>query len=138
MRGGTANCTVTLSDKKIASPVASNPDILVAMNYPSLEKFEPAVAEKGLIFLNTSLIKENASRSDVEVIRVPTLDLAREVGSDRAINMVMIGAVCAKSGLLEIKEAVKGMEAALQGKEKSFDLNRKGIERGFAFIVRTK
>jgi 2-oxoglutarate ferredoxin oxidoreductase subunit gamma len=135
MRGGTANCTVTLSDKKIASPVASNPDILVAMNYPSLEKFESSVAEKGLVLLNTSLIKQSPSRSDVEVIRVPTLDLAREVGSDRAINMVMIGAVCAKSGLLSLEDSLKGMEAALKGKERFFDLNRKGIERGFEFIA---
>jgi len=134
MRGGTANCTVTVSDKKIASPVASNPDILVALNYPSLEKFESTVAEKGFIFLNTSLIREDPSRADVEVVRVPTLDLAREVGSDRVMNMVMIGAVCAKSGLLGLEDAVKGMEAALKGKEKSFDLNRKGIERGFVFI----
>ncbi|MBN2032137.1 MAG: 2-oxoacid:acceptor oxidoreductase family protein [Deltaproteobacteria bacterium] len=134
MRGGTANCTVTLSDKKIASPVASSPDILVAMNYPSLEKFESAVAKKGLIFLNTSLINENPSRSDVEVIRVPTLELARETGSDRAINMVMIGALCAKSGLLSAADAMMGMEAALKGKEKFFNLNRKGIERGFALI----
>ncbi|MFO7459221.1 MAG: 2-oxoacid:acceptor oxidoreductase family protein [Desulfatiglandales bacterium] len=134
MRGGTANCTVTLSDRKIASPVASNPDILVAMNYPSLEKFESTVAENGLIFLNSSLIKEAPSRSDVQALRVPTLELAREAGSDRAVNMVMIGAVCARSGLLEIEDAVKGMEAALRGKEKFFPLNRKGIERGFAFI----
>lgn len=135
MRGGTANCTVTLSDKKIASPVASNPDILVAMNYPSLEKFEGAVAEKGIIFLNTSLINQTPARSDVEVIRVPTLDLAKEVGSDRAINMVMIGAVCAKSGLLPLEDTVKGMEAALKGKERFFALNRKGIERGYQFIA---
>lgn len=137
MRGGTANCTVTLSDKKIASPVASNPDILVAMNYPSLEKFQPTVAEKGLVFLNTSLITQGVSRSDVEVVQVPTLELAKEVGSDRAINMVMIGAVCAKSGLLNLEDTLKGMEAALKGKEKSFDLNRKGIERGFAFILKS-
>jgi 2-oxoglutarate ferredoxin oxidoreductase subunit gamma len=133
MRGGTANCTVTLSDKKIASPVASNPEFLVAMNYPSLEKFESSVADKGLIFLNTSLITESPSRSDVEVVRVPTLELAREVGSDRAINMVMIGALCGKTGLLNLEDTVKGMEAALKGKEKFFALNRKGIERGFAF-----
>ena len=138
MRGGTANCTVTLSDKKIASPVASNPDILVAMNYPSLEKFEAAVAGKGVIFLNTSLFKQSPARTDVEVVRVPTLDLAKEVGSDRAINMVMIGAVCAKSGLLPLEDTVKGMEAALKGKEKFFPLNRKGIERGFTFISEGK
>ena len=71
MRGGTANCTVTLSDRKIASPVASNPDVLVAMNFPSLEKFESTVIQKGLIFFNASLIEENPTRTDVEVLRSP-------------------------------------------------------------------
>jgi len=134
MRGGTANCTVTVSDKKIASPVASNPDILVAMNLPSLDKFGPRVVQNGLVFLNSSLINEDLQRDDVEVVKVPTLELANEVGSERAANMVMIGAVCAKSGLLTLEEAVAGMRAALKGKEKFFDLNQKGIERGFAFI----
>jgi 2-oxoglutarate ferredoxin oxidoreductase subunit gamma len=138
MRGGTANCTITLSDKKIASPVASNPDILVAMNFPSLEKFEPTVAKQGLVFLNASLISESLSREDLEVLRVPTAELAREVGSDRAMNMVMIGAFCAKTGLLTMEETFKGMEAALKGKERFFDLNRKGIERGFSFISEGK
>jgi 2-oxoglutarate ferredoxin oxidoreductase subunit gamma len=138
MRGGTANCTITLSDKKIASPVASNPDILVAMNFPSLEKFEPTVAQKGLVFLNASLISEGLSRGDVEVLRIPTAELAREVGSDRVINMVMIGAFCAKTGLLSMEETFKGMEAALKGKERFFELNRKGIERGFSFISEGK
>jgi 2-oxoglutarate ferredoxin oxidoreductase subunit gamma len=118
--------------------VASSPDILVAMNYPSLEKFEQTVAKGGLILLNTSLITEKVTRKDVEVINVPTLDLAREAGSDRAINMVMIGALCAKSGLLPLEDTVKGMEAALKGKEKFFPLNRKGIERGFDFINQGK
>ena len=134
MRGGTANCTVTLSDEEIASPVASEPDILVAMNYPSLEKFEPTVANKGLVLLNSSLIPESPTRTDFEVFRVPTVELAREAGSERAGNMVMIGALCAKTGLLTIPEAIQGMEKALVGKEKFFDLNRKGIERGAAFV----
>ena len=134
MRGGTANCTVTVSDKKIASPVASNPDILVGMNVPSLDKFGPAVVENGVVFLNSSLVSETPNREDVEVIKVPTLELAQEVGSERVANMVMIGAVCAKTGLLTQEETIKGMKAALKGKEKFFDLNQKGIERGFAFI----
>lgn len=138
MRGGTANCTVTVSDKKIASPVASNPDILVAMNLPSLDKFGPRVVQNGLVFLNSSLIDEDPPRDDVQVVRVPTLDLAREVGSERAANMVMIGAVCAKSGLLSLEETIAGMKAALKGKERFFDLNQKGIERGFSFIEEQK
>jgi 2-oxoglutarate ferredoxin oxidoreductase subunit gamma len=138
MRGGTANCTVTLSDRKIASPVASNPDILVVMNFPSLEKFEPMVIKNGLIFINASLIEESPSRSDVYVLRVPTLELAREVGSDRTLNMVMIGALAAKTGLLTLEETVHGMHAALKGKEKMFALNEKGIVRGFEFIKNGK
>ena len=135
MRGGTANCTVTLSDRKIASPVASNPEVLVAMNGPSLEKFEPTLVEKGLVFINSSLIPGKLARKDLDTVGVPTLELAQEVGSDRVINMVMLGALCAKTALLTIEECFQGMEAALKGKEKFFGLNRKGIERGFSFIA---
>jgi 2-oxoglutarate ferredoxin oxidoreductase subunit gamma len=135
MRGGTANCTVTLSDRKIASPVASNPDIVVAMNFPSLQKFESTVVEGGTIFLNASLFEEKASRADIKVVSVPTLELAREAGSERGGNMVMIGTVCAKSGMLSLDETINGMQAALKGKEKFFGLNQKAIERGFAFVA---
>jgi len=134
MRGGTANCTVTVSDKKIASPVVSNPDVLVAMNLPSLDKFGPTVVEGGLIFLNSSLVAEGPGREDVNVIMVPTLELSKEVGSERAANMVMIGAMCAKTGLLTEDETVTGMKSALKGKEKFFELNERGIRRGFSFI----
>jgi 2-oxoglutarate ferredoxin oxidoreductase subunit gamma len=111
MRGGTANCTVTLSDKKVASPVASNPDILVAMNFPSLEKFGSTVIDQGLVFLNSSLIEEISTRTDVELVQVPALELAKEVGSERTANMVMIGVVCAKAGLLTAEETITGMRA---------------------------
>jgi len=138
MRGGTANCTVTLSDRKIASPVASNPDIVVAMNYPSLAKFESTIVEGGMVFLNASLFDEKPARKDIEVVSVPTLDLAREAGSERGGNMVMIGTVCARTGLLSLEETVKGMQAALKGKEKFFEENQKAIERGFAFGAQGK
>lgn len=135
MRGGTANCTVTVSDKKIASPVASHPDVLVAMNGPSLDKFEPTMAKDGLIFLNSSLISQTPSREDVNFLQVPTVELSNEVGNARGGNMVMIGAVCAKTGLLDLDDTIKGMQAALKGKEKFFEQNQKAIERGFAFVV---
>jgi 2-oxoglutarate ferredoxin oxidoreductase subunit gamma len=138
MRGGTANCTVTLSDKKIASPVASSLDVLVAMNYPSLEKFEPTVSEQGKVFLNSDLFTETPARKDVKVFQIPTATLAREAGSDRGANMVMIGAVCAETGLLTLDDTIKGMESALKGKEKFFPQNQKAIERGFDFITNGK
>jgi len=136
MRGGTANCTITLADEEVASPVASEPDYLVAMNYPSMEKFEPSLKSGGLIFLNSSLIPENPRRSDVEAVRVPAVELAQQAGSDRAANMVMIGAVTAKTGFLTLEETIKGMETALKGKKKFFELNRKGIELGADFILK--
>jgi len=138
MRGGTANCTVTVSDQRIASPVASQPDILVAMNEPSLDKFEANVADGGLIVLNQSLIEKTPARGDLEVMAVPLVELAKEAGSERAANMVMIGAVCAKRDLLSLDETVQGMQAALKGKEKFFELNAKGIERGFQFAKEGK
>lgn len=138
MRGGTANCTVTLSDKKIASPVASHPDILVAMNFPSLQKFESGVVEGGTVFLNSSLFGEKPTRADIKVVSVPTVELAGEVGSERVGNMVMIGSVCAKSRMLSMKETIKGMRAALKGKEKLFELNKNAIERGFSFMAEGK
>jgi 2-oxoglutarate ferredoxin oxidoreductase subunit gamma len=134
MRGGTANCTVTVSEEEIASPVASEPDIFVAMNYPSLAKFESMVIKGGLVLLNDSLIKEDPWRADVEILRVPAVELARKVGSDRAANMVMIGALAAKTGLLSEEETILGMEKALKGKEKFFEMNRKGIQSGFSFV----
>ena len=138
MRGGTANCTVTVSEEPIDSPVASEPDVLVAMNYPSLTKFEPTLIKNGLVLLNDSLIKESPARADLETLRVPTVELAKEVGSDRASNMIMIGAMVAKTGLLSVDEAVMGMEKAMKGKEKFFPLNRAGIERGARFALEGK
>jgi 2-oxoglutarate ferredoxin oxidoreductase subunit gamma len=136
MRGGTANCTVTISDDRaIASPVASQPDVLVAMNYPSLEKFEASVSEGGIIFVNASLFEERPKRDDVTVVEVHCAEWAKEVGNDRGANMVMIGAVMAKTGFLSLDETIAGMKAALKGKQKFFPANQKAIEKGFSAVA---
>jgi 2-oxoglutarate ferredoxin oxidoreductase subunit gamma len=134
MRGGTANCTVIVSDKKIASPVTSRPDILVAMNYPSLVKFEPSVKEGGVVFINSSLIDASTEREDITPIPIPVGALASELGSGRQANMIMIGAIMAKTGLLSLDETRLGMEAALKGKEKLFRANMTAIERGADYV----
>ena len=134
MRGGTANCTVIVSEKKIASPVTSRPDILVAMNYPSLVKFEPTVKEGGLVFINSALIDAKPEREDITSVPIPLGELAQELGSDRQANMVMMGAIMAKTGLLSLEETRLGMEAALKGKEKLFRANMIAIERGAQYI----
>ena len=134
MRGGTANCTVTVSDEKIDSPVTDEPDLVVAMNPPSMEKFCPMLTKGGVAVLNSTLIKTPAPRQDVESIMVPSLELAREVGSERAANMIVIGAFAARSGLLTLDETVVGMKRALKGKDKFFPLNEKALARGFALV----
>jgi 2-oxoglutarate ferredoxin oxidoreductase subunit gamma len=134
MRGGTANCTVTISDEEIASPVASEPDVLVAMNGPSLDRFESMVRPDGTILINASLMQESPRRSDVREVRVDTAALAREVGAERAANMVMLGALVQTTGVLSIEDTVQGMAAATTGKEKLFALNKAAIERGALYI----
>jgi len=93
MRGGTANCSVIIADVEIGEPVASRPDILVAMNEVSLRKFQPPVRPGGIIFVNSSLISDVPMREDVTVVNVPVNDLARTAGVPGAINMVMLGAM---------------------------------------------
>jgi len=135
MRGGTANCTVILSDEgPIVSPLTTEPDMLVAMNLPSVGRFGHMVKTGGLIVLNASLINEGVKREGVDVLRVPIVELAEEVGSKRAANMVMIGAVAARTGLLTAKETVHGMTQAMQGKGAFHEINEKGIQRGFDFV----
>ena len=84
MRGGTANCSVCLSDNKIGSPLVTNPDVLVAMNLPSLEKFENDVVPGGLIIIDSSIIDKKVEREDVKVIYIPASEIAEKAGMSRA------------------------------------------------------
>lgn len=93
MRGGTANCTVILSDGPISCPIIDQATCLVAMNQPSLVKFESLVSPEGHIFLNTSLIEQKVMREDVIVHSIRATDLARDIGEERAANIVMLGAI---------------------------------------------
>ena len=102
MRGGTANCTVTLADREIGSPVTSRPLGLIAMNEPSAAKFGPRIREGGFLVLNSSLISEDVGGPEgVQVLRVPCNELALELGNARVASMVALGAYVALSGLVE-------------------------------------
>ena len=107
MRGGTANCSVTISDEEIGSPLIEHPTALVAMNGPSLEKFGDDVAPGGTIFYNSSMIDKAPTRGDVTSIPVPANEIADRLGNPRVANMVMLGAMLA-SGCVLSKEAVDG------------------------------
>jgi len=137
MRGGTANCTVVVSDREIASPIASAPDLVVAMNYPSMLKYQNMVKTGGMLFLNSDLISEQPSRADIRVIRVPANSLAREMGNDKVLNMVMLGAVTQIGRIVSEKAVAKAIEAVLEGKRKSLiQANQKAISTGAEYASR--
>ena len=93
MRGGTANCTVAVSDEEIASPVASAPEFVVAMNQPAFVRFQGVLQAGGLLCVNSSLVNTESARSDIEILALPTSELAEKLGSIKVANMIMLGAL---------------------------------------------
>jgi 2-oxoglutarate ferredoxin oxidoreductase subunit gamma len=134
VRGGTANCTVVVSDDEIFSPVASFPDYAVIMNKPSLAKYEGSIKEGGTIILNSSLVDRDPSRDDVDVVKVPANDIAKELESDRTINMIMLGALVGKTGITTQDSIMNGLAEIVKAKNASLmDLNRKGMDKGVEY-----
>ena len=131
MRGGTASCSVIVSDNLVGSPIVSNPDVLVAMNLPSLDKFESTVKSGGIIFLDSSLIERKVNRDDVKVFYVPATRLANENNIPTLANMIMVGKILKELG----EDSAEGIEKAL-GKVISarhadmLEYNRKAIQIG--------
>ena len=128
-RGGTANCGVVLSEDKIGSPCVSEPDVLIAMNQPSLDKFERTVRPGGVIIYNSSLIKRSVERDDVKAIAVPASEIARELGSGSAANMVLLGALLQETNALSYETVL----ATLRREKKASEANLEAILRGREF-----
>jgi 2-oxoglutarate ferredoxin oxidoreductase subunit gamma len=110
MRGGTANCTVIVSDTPISCPIVDEATCLIAMNSPSLLKFEQIVAPGGCIFVNTSLVKDKVQRNDIEVHSVAATEIAKSLANERTANIVMLGAVVKHLGLVKLESIEKVME----------------------------
>lgn len=135
VRGGTANCTITVSDEPIASPVASFLDFAVLMNTPSLVKFEGKVKAGGTIFLNDDLVELRPKRLDIAVLRVPVNTIADRLGHTRGANMVMIGAFAQKTGLVSLKSVIKSVKDIFATKgAKVHKMNTLALKEGAAFV----
>jgi len=135
VRGGTANCTVTVSDDSIASPVASFADIAVIMNTPSLLRFEGRVAGGGTMFLNGDLVDQAPKRKDIEVVSVPANAIARRIGNARGANMVMVGAFAQKTGVVSVTTLIESVKEIFATKgAKIHELNTKALEERAAFV----
>ncbi len=135
MRGGTANCSVVISDKPVGSPLFTHPTELLALNEPSLLKFEPNVLTGGAVFVNSDVVPLKVQREDVSAYYIPCNQIAEELGNLKVSNMVMLGAYIAQSGLLR-PEAIVGMiEHIFTGsKAKLVPLNIEAFHRGMACV----
>jgi len=131
VRGGTANCTVAVSDEEIASPVASSPEFLIAMNQPSMVRFQNQIQSGGVLLINSSLVETEISRGDVEIVRVPANSIAEQLGSPRSANMVMLGAFTKKSNIVSISNVIEGLNSALKKKQKLIAVNTKALMAGY-------
>ena len=114
MRGGTCNCSIVISEKTaVGSPVISNPDVLIALNRPSLDKFEDSVAPGGYIILDDSLIDRDVKRTDVNVIKIPATELTLEHHLETLANMVVIGRMLKETELFTTEEIKIGIEKSV-------------------------
>ena len=132
MRGGTANCTIKISKEAIASPYVKKIDVLIAMNEPSLKKFENDVISGGTIIVNTSIIKAKVERSDVRVINVEANDIAVKLNNSRAVNLIVLGTFAGATGLFTKDEMANGIENYFSKKKIDNSLNLKAYSEGFA------
>ena len=131
MRGGTANCCVIVSDEEIGSPLVSITDILVAMNKPSVLKFEPKLKSNGLLLYDEDLASYEGARSDVTVVPVPASSIARELGDARIANIVVLGVLAELSDIATV-ESCEAVVREVLGKKKAAlaELNLRAFARG--------
>jgi len=130
MRGGTANCTVVISDRPVGSPVIQSPRAVVAMNLPSLDKFEADVRTGGLLLINTSLIERESTRTDVNIIEVPANQIANELGNRRGANMVALGAYLGATDAVSVDGIVEVIRETFAAKPGVVDININALHRG--------
>ena len=130
MRGGTANCSVIVSTDEIASPIINEPDTVIAMNEPSLDKFEPRLKKGGLLIYNSSLISKKPSRSDIEIIAVPANEIAERIGTTKCANMVVMGTYAAKTNAVSIDAIKASLSVVFAGKDKFLNINKSALDEG--------
>ena len=134
MRGGTANCSIIISDTKIGSPIVDKPDILVAMNGPSYDKYVGEIKAGGQVFIDSSLIDKKCERDDIEAYYIPATQLASEQNLSGLANMIILGNVIAHADIMPKENIEKAMQKVVPAKKQNlFDLNMKAIQLGYDY-----
>jgi 2-oxoglutarate ferredoxin oxidoreductase subunit gamma len=135
VRGGTANCTVVVSDEEIASPVASEPEFVLVMNQPSFMRFQSILQSGGLMCVNSSIVNTSNARGDIEIVAIPTSELAEKLGTIKVANMIMLGAFIKASNIVSFDFLMKHMAEILgEGKSKLTKINKEALQMGFDYI----
>jgi len=130
MRGGTANCTVVISDEEIGSPITGNPMNAIILSLPSKDKFESLVKPGGVILFNSSLIEEPPKRNDVTNLCIPLNQIADELGQPRSLNIVSLGSFIERTKILSHDSLRKSIEEAFNKKVEFIDVNKKAYDLG--------
>ncbi len=134
MRGGTANCTVIVSDEPVGSPIVANPDILVAMNLPSFGKYEAAVKAGGCMVIDSTLISKKTDREDVRAFYVPATQMAKDMGIPTLANMILMGKVIKETGIVSFEEMLESLKKVVSAKKAELvDINLKALEAGYNY-----
>ena len=134
MRGGTANCSVIISDAEINSPVIDQADAAIVLNQPSYDKFLPRIKAGGVLVVNSSIVQSDNQRDDIHIISIPATDIANELGRPALANMVCLGALVPKLKLIDMKVLQKAMDAVV-GKKKPelYEMNIQAIQKGIEY-----
>lgn len=135
MRGGTANCSVVVSDSPVGSPVIAAPSVVVAMNRPSMERFESIMKPGGILFYNSSLIDVRPKRTDIQVVAVPANDIASDLGNVKVANMVIMGALLQATGAVKLETVLSVLKKTMTGKKQELlPLNKAALEKGMGLV----
>lgn len=134
MRGGTANCTVVISQQEIGSPVIPHPRTIIVMNNPSLETFEPRLQKDGLLLSNSSFVTRPVERKDVRAVSIPANEVGASVGNERAANMVMLGAYVGCTAIVSKASIFTGLKELFGSKVEALEVNMRAFEEGIRLV----
>ncbi len=134
MRGGTASCSVILSDEPVGSPIVSNPDVLIAMNLPSLDRYENDTVKGGFIFVDSTLISRNVIRDDVKAFYIPATQMAIDAGVPTLANMILIGKMIKETGIFSFDDMIDTVKKLVPAKKQELvEKNMLALEAGYNY-----
>ena len=135
MRGGTANCTVIVSEEEIGAPIIRHPSAAIALNLPSMDKYEPLVKPGGVLVVNTTLVPRASERTDIRVVSLPASDIATELGNVRMANLVALGALLKATGIVNVEAVMAQLELHLSERQRQWlEPNKAALLKGAEFV----